>query len=83
LRACRRENKKGEILSDLSLLQNCFKEKAYFFFLAGFLATFLAGFFLVAMENHPLIRSHFLREIVKIKFTHLLRIKISLAMRQM
>lgn len=64
-------NKKGEILSDLSLFLK--PRRIYFFFLTGFLAaTFFAGaFFLaVAMENHPLFRSHLLREIVQIIFCH-------------
>jgi hypothetical protein len=38
--------------------------KNYFFFLTAFF--FLAGaFFLVAMENHPLFKSHLLREVVQ------------------
>jgi hypothetical protein len=50
--------------------------KNYFFFLTAFLAAFLAGaFFLVAMENHPLVKSHLLREIVQINIYHLLRNK--------
>ena len=55
-------NKRGEILANLSLLKTTLKN--YFFFLAGFLAFLAGAFFLVAMENHPLIKSHFLREIV-------------------
>jgi hypothetical protein len=48
--------------------------KNYFFFLTAFF--FLAGaFFLVAMENHPLFKSHLLREIVQINIYHSLRIK--------
>jgi hypothetical protein len=40
-------------------------EGDYFFFLAAFLAGFLAAaFFLVAMENHPLIKSRVGRKIV-------------------
>jgi hypothetical protein len=49
------------------------RKKNYFFFFAVFLAgAFLAGaFFLaVAMENHPLCKSHLLREIVQIKIYH-------------
>jgi hypothetical protein len=47
--------------------------KNYFFFLTAFLAgAFLAGaFFLaVAMENHPLFKSHIPRESVQIKIYH-------------
>jgi hypothetical protein len=53
-----RKNKKGEILADFSLFAESSED--YFFFLTAFLAgAFLAGaFFLVAMENHPLFRSH-------------------------
>ncbi len=60
-------------------------EKDYFFFLAAFLAgAFLAAaFFLVAMENHPLFKSHIPREIVQIKVEHCITIKISATHRQM
>jgi hypothetical protein len=55
-------NKKGEILSNLSLSET--SEKNYFFFLTAFLTAFLAGaFFLVAMENHPLFKSRVWRKI--------------------
>jgi hypothetical protein len=48
----------------------------YFFFLAVFLAgAFLAVFFLAAMENHPLCKSHLLREIVPNKIDHYVTIK--------
>jgi hypothetical protein len=76
-------NKKGEILSDLSLSKT---QKNYFFFLAVFLAgVFLAGaFFLaVAIGNHPLFKSHLLREIVQIKIYHCVRIKFLHRLRQM
>ena len=61
----RSTNKKGEILPDLSLFLKRIED--YFFFFAGaFLAgAFLAAFFLVAMENHPLFKSHLEREIVQ------------------
>jgi hypothetical protein len=55
------ENKKGEILANLSLLKT--SSKSYFFFLTGFLAFLAGAFFLVAMENHPLFKSHIQREI--------------------
>ena len=47
--------------------------KNYFFFLTAFLAFLAGAFFLVAMENHPLFKSHLLREIVQINIYHLLR----------
>jgi hypothetical protein len=50
--------------------------KNYFFFLTAFLTAFLAGaFFLVAMENHPLFKSHIPREVVQIEIYHSLRSK--------
>jgi len=69
------KKKKGEILANLSLLKTSVKN--YFFFLTLFLTAFLAGaFFLaVAMENHPLFKSHIPREIVPMKIYHCLRIK--------
>jgi hypothetical protein len=60
--------------------------KNYFFFLTAFLTgAFLAGaFFLaVAMENHPLFKSHILREVVQIKIYHCPRIKFFRWLRQM
>ncbi len=60
--------KKGETLASLSLL---LEAGSYFFFLAVFLAgAFLAVFFLAAMENHPLCKSHMLREIVPNNIDH-------------
>ena len=41
------------------------------------------AFFLVAMENHPLYKSHFLREVVQIEISHYPRIKFFEDMRQM
>jgi hypothetical protein len=70
------KNKKGEALADLSLFSKRLKD--YFFFLVVFLAgAFLAGaFFLaVAIGNHPLFRSHGMREIVQIKIYHCVTIK--------
>jgi hypothetical protein len=52
--------------------------------LTAFLTAFLAGaFFLVAIENHPLFKSHILREIVQIKIYHWFRIMFFMRMRQM
>jgi hypothetical protein len=49
--------KKGEALADFSLFQK--RLRSYFFFLTAFLAFLAGAFFLaVAMENHPLFRSH-------------------------
>jgi hypothetical protein len=78
-----KQKQKGETLSSLSFSKG--PEKDYFFFLAAFLAgAFLAAvFFLVAMENHPLCKSHIPREIVQIKFDHCITIKISVTQRQM
>jgi hypothetical protein len=59
------------------------RRKNYFFFFAAFLGAFLAVFFLVAMENHPLYRSHLEREIVQIKFDHCITIKFFVTHRQM
>jgi hypothetical protein len=74
--------KKGETLADLSLLLR--GPEDYVFFLAAFLAgAFLAAFFLVAMENHPLCKSHIPREIVQTKFDHCITIKFSGTHRQM
>lgn len=56
-----KENKKGEILSDLSLFKTASED--YFFFLTAFLAFLAGAFFLVAMENHPLFRSRVWRKI--------------------
>jgi len=50
-------------------------EESYFFFLAAFLAGFLAAFFLTGIENHPLFKSHMLREVVQKDFDHCVRIK--------
>jgi hypothetical protein len=58
--------------------------RSYFFFLADFLAGFLADFFLaVAMENHPLFRSRSEREIVRVKINHCVRDKFFGWLRQM
>jgi hypothetical protein len=75
-------NKKGEVLSNLSLFLK--PSKNYFFFLGAFLAgAFFAAFFLAAMENHPLIKSRVPREIVQKTFGHCVRNKFFLCLRQM
>jgi hypothetical protein len=58
----RSTNKKGEILANLSLSLKRRLKSYFFFFLTAF---FLAGaFFLVAMENHPLVKSRVRRKVV-------------------
>jgi hypothetical protein len=58
-------------------------EESYFFFLAAFLAGFLAAFFLTGIENHPLFKSHMSREVVQKDFDHCARNKFFQCKRQM